>query len=102
MAASNTLTRKANSKPRVGCVSWCFHSFAGGADPAEAIDIIGEIGFEGVDLILLARADIQEFWTTARIDALRKQLERHKLEVAQFVIYQPVIEGLTSTDAAVR
>jgi sugar phosphate isomerase/epimerase len=87
---------------KIGCVSWCFHSFAGGSDPEEALDVIGEIGFEGTDLILLAREDIREFWTDDRIGRTRKQLERHRLELAQFVIFQPVIEGLTSPDREER
>jgi sugar phosphate isomerase/epimerase len=102
MAANSSAAPRAAGRPRVGCTSWCFHSFAGGSDPQEAIDLIGEIGFEGLDLILLSRDDIQGFWTESRIAAMKKQLERNKLEVAQFVIFQPVIEGLTSTDAAVR
>jgi sugar phosphate isomerase/epimerase len=89
-------------RPRIGCVIWCFHSFAGGSDPTEAIGIIGEIGFEGTDLILLAPADIQGFWTDDRCDRLREQLERNRLALAQFVLFQPVVEGLTSTDPAER
>jgi sugar phosphate isomerase/epimerase len=92
----------APGRPKVGCVSWCFHSFEGGSDPEEAIEVMGEIGFEGTDLILLAREDITGFWTDAKIDRIRKQLARHRMEVAQFVIFQPVIEGLTSTDAEER
>jgi sugar phosphate isomerase/epimerase len=90
------------ARPKIGCVSWCFHSFAGGADPEVAIDIIGEIGFEGTDLILLAPEDIDGFWTGARIDRIRKQLERNGLALAQFVLFQPVVEGLTSRDTAER
>jgi sugar phosphate isomerase/epimerase len=89
-------------RPRIGCVSWCFHSFAGGSSPEEALDIIGEIGFEGTDLILLAPEDIQGYWTDTKIDQLRRQLERNRLELAQFVMFQPVVEGLTSTDREVR
>jgi sugar phosphate isomerase/epimerase len=89
-------------RPKVGCVSWCFHSFSGGASPEEAIDTIAEIGFEGLDLILLARADIEGFWTDARVDAIKKRLDEKRLAVAQFVIFQPVVEGLTSTDKATR
>src|SRR5437016_1744259 len=91
-----------NQKPRIGCVSWCFHSFAGGTAPEEAIEIIGELGFEGTELILLGREDIEGYWTDTKVDQLKKQLERHRLAVAQFVIYQPVVEGLTSRDAAER
>lgn len=89
-------------RPRIGCVSWCFHSFRGGTSPEESIDIMGRIGFEGTDLILLSREDIDLFWTEARIDAIRKQLDRNRLEVAQFVIFQPVVEGLSSTDRIER
>jgi len=102
MPERDPLQSRAVGRPRVGCCSWCFHSFVGGSSPEEAIDIIGEIGFEGTDLILLARDDIRNFWTEPRVSSIKKQLERNKLEVAQFVIFQPVIEGLTSTDAAVR
>lgn len=89
-------------KPKVGCLSWCFHTFAPGADPEEAVALIGEMGFDGVELILLARQDIQGFWTDARIARIQKQLDRGKLQVAQFVIFQPVVEGLSSTRADVR
>jgi sugar phosphate isomerase/epimerase len=85
-------------RPRIGCVSWCFHSFRGGSSPEEAIDIMGRIGFEGTDLILLAREDIDGFWTDRKVGNIKRQLERNKLEVAQFVIFQPVVGGLPSAD----
>ncbi len=89
-------------RARIGCVSWCFHSFAGGTKPEEAIDVLGEIGFEGTDLILLAREDIQGYWTDPKIEELLKKLEKNKLAVAQFVIFQPVVEGLSSLDLEER
>ncbi len=92
----------AASRIKVGCLSWCFHSFEGGADPEEALDIIGAMGFDGVELIVNARKDLTDFWTEAKISRLRAKLERNKLEVSQFVLFQPVVEGLSSTDAAVR
>ena len=87
---------------KVGCVSWCFHSFAAGTNPEEAIDLIGEIGFDGIDLIALGRADLTDYWHDATLDRLKLQLERNRLAVAQFVLFQPVVEGLTSTDPEVR
>jgi inosose dehydratase len=90
------------ARPKIGCCSWCFHSFSGGTDPEEALDLIGEIGFEGTDIILNARGDIDDLWTDDMIDRTRKQLERNGLTLAQFVIFQPVVEGLTSTDPAER
>jgi len=102
MVEPDTAPPRAAGRPRIGCTSFCFHSFAGGSSPDEAIDIIGELGFEGIELILLAREDIQTLWNEERISKIRTQLDRNKLEIAQFVVFQPVVEGLTSTDAAVR
>src|SRR5436190_13643686 len=90
------------SAMKIGCVSWCFHSFAGGTNPEEAIDTIGELGFDGTDLIVLAPEDLTGYWHAATLDRLKAQLERHQLEVAQFVLFQPVVEGLTSADASER
>jgi sugar phosphate isomerase/epimerase len=89
-------------KPRVGCLSWCFHSLAPAADPESALDIIGEMGFDGVELIVTARRDLKEFWTDARIDRLNQKLQRNKLRVSQFVAFQPVVEDLSSTEPAAR
>jgi len=89
-------------RPKLGSVSWNFHSLAPGAHPEEAIDIIGSLGFEGVELIANSRRDIDEYWTDATIDRIRKQLERNRLEVPQYPFFQPVVEGLTSRDPEER
>ena len=91
-----------SARPRIGCLSWNFHSLSAGANPEPAIDIIGELGFEGVELIVCARADLQTYWTDAKVDQLKKQLERNKLVVSQFVLFQPVVEGLTSLKTSER
>ncbi len=84
-------------RPKVGCLSWCFHDLTPAADPEPAIDIIGELGFDGVELIVTARRDLKDFWTDARLARLRQKLDRHRLQVSQFVIFQPVVEDLSST-----
>ncbi len=87
---------------KIGSVSWNFHSLAPGAHPEEAIDIIGSLGFDGVELIANSRQDIDEYWTDTTIDRIRKQLERNGLVVPQFPFFQPVVEGLTSRDPEER
>ena len=89
-------------KPRIGCLSWCFHSLRPAADPEPALDIIGKLGFEGVELIVTARRDLKEFWTEAKIDRLKQKLQRNELLVSQFVMFQPVVEDLSSTDRTAR
>ena len=89
-------------RAKIGCVSWNFHSLAPGAHPEEAIDIIGSLGFEGVELIANSRLDVDEYWTDATIDRIKKQLERNRLQLNQFPFFQPVVEGLTSTNPEER
>jgi sugar phosphate isomerase/epimerase len=89
-------------KPRVGCLSWCFHDLSPAADPEPALDVIGALGFDGVELIVTARRDLREFWTETRIDRLSQKLQRNKLHVSQFVLFQPVVEDLSSTDRTAR
>jgi len=90
------------NKPKVGCLSWCFHPFSPRADQEQAIEIIGQLGFDGLELILIARSDLQDYWTDDRLAAMVKQLGRHKLGLAQFVMFQPVVEGLSSVNADER
>jgi len=92
----------ANGKLKVGCLSWVFHDFSPGVDPEPALDIIGEIGFDGVELIVTSRKDLSEFWTDEKIGRLNKKLEQNRLKASQFVLFQPVVEGLSSTQASVR
>ena len=89
-------------KPRIGCLSWCFHNLSPGADPEPAIDVIGGLGFEGVELIVNAPNDLKEFWTDARIDRFNQKLQQNKLRVSQFVLFQPVVEDLSSTNRTAR
>ena len=91
-----------NRRPKIGCVSWNFHSLGRGDHPEEAIDIIGSLGFEGIELIANSRLDIDHYWTDATIDRIKKQLERNRLTLSQFPFFQPVVEGLTSTKADER
>jgi sugar phosphate isomerase/epimerase len=89
-------------KPQVGCLSWCFHNLSPAVDPEPALDVIGELGFNGVELIVTARRDLKEFWTDARITRLNQKLQRNKLRVSQFVLFQPVVEDLSSKDRTAR
>jgi sugar phosphate isomerase/epimerase len=91
-----------NRRAKIGSVSWNFHSLAPGAHPEEAIDIIGSLGFEGIELIANSRRDVDEYWTDDTIGRIRKQLERNHLTLNQFPFFQPVVEGLTSRDAEER
>jgi len=101
VAAAPFLTAAAEptSRPgkiRLGCVSWNFHSLGPAADPEEAIEIIGGLGFDGIELIATSGGDFKSFWTDDRVDRLKQKLERNKLRVSQFAMFQPVVEDLSS------
>jgi sugar phosphate isomerase/epimerase len=89
-------------RTKIGCVSWNFHSLAPGAHPEEAIDVIGSLGFEAIELIANSPLDVDEYWTDATIDRIKKQLERNHLALNQFPFFQPVVEDLTSTNPEAR
>lgn len=89
-------------RPKIGCTSWAFHSFTPGQDPEPAIDVIAEIGFETIELILLSKEDLGSFWTEEKISRIRSKIDERKLEISQMAMFQPVVEGLTSRDAAER
>ena len=101
-AAAPFLTHGAESnsarpgKIQLGCVSWNFHGLGPAADPEEAIDIIGGLGFDGIELIATAPGDFKTFWTDERVDRLKLKLERNKLRVSQFAMFQPAVEDLSS------
>ena len=86
----------AQGKLKVGCLSWVFHSLGPSADPEPAIDIIGGLGFDGIELIATSGGDFKTFWTDERVDRLKQKLERNKLRVPQFAMFQPVVEDLSS------
>lgn len=96
VALGGSLVAAPNGRPKIGSVSWNFHSLAPGANPEEAIDIIGSLGFDGVELIANSRRDVDQYWTDSTIDRIRKKLDRNRLRVPQFPMFQPVVEGLTS------
>jgi sugar phosphate isomerase/epimerase len=86
----------APGKIRVGSVSWNFHSLGPSADPEAAIDTIGQLGFDGIELIATSRGDFKTFWTDEKVDRLKHKVEQNRLRVSQFAMFQPVVEELTS------
>jgi len=91
------------ARPRISSVSWNFHNLgAGYTRPDKAIEQIGPMGFEGIELILTGRAEIAAYWTDATIATIRKRLDHYKLAVPQFALFQPVVEELTDRSADER
>ncbi|MGI9863004.1 sugar phosphate isomerase/epimerase family protein [Moorella naiadis] len=86
---------------KIGCTAW---SLTPTYNPPfdDAIDTIAELGFQGVELIVTNRQEMDEYYTPAQCARLAKQVASHNMRVSEFVVYAHMIEGLASLDKAKR
>lgn len=85
---------------RLASVCWNFGSIIDSYPYDETIDIIGGMGFSGIELILGQSADLKNYWhKPSTISHLQQKLESHKLAVSQFVLFQSAVEHLSSLNA---
>lgn len=87
---------------KIGCSAWVFTAPRYNPPYEEAIDHVGRIGYETIELILYHKEDLQEYWSPARIAAIRKQLDNYGLTVSEFALYQDAISHIVSLDRAER
>ncbi len=83
-------------KMKVGSVSWNFRGIGEGPPMDEPIEIVGEMGFDGIELIVSRPEELDTYWKEPVISQLRKKLDKFNLEVSQFVLFQLAVEGLSS------
>ena len=85
---------------KLGCVCWLFDDTALGHGPPyeDEIRAVGELGFEGTELILETPDDLKNYWSQKRIDDLNRLCKSYKLTVSEFVVYQEMVGGLASLD----
>lgn len=62
--------------------------------PDDAITIIGELGFEGFEIIAFSREELRETYTPERISRLLAQYESLGLILSEFVIDSGALRGL--------
>lgn len=84
---------------KIGCAAWTWTEPAHNPPYEDAIRSIGELGFDGVELILRDFEDIENYWTKEKRDEIRQMLEYYRLEVSQFAMFQNIMDGLASLDA---
>lgn len=81
---------------KVGSVSWNFRAI--GAEPLmdEPIETIGEMGFDGIELIISRPEELDTYWKEPVLSQLRKKLDKYHLEVSQLPLFQSAVVGLSS------
>lgn len=101
-AWGGAIAQPLQNRPKIGCCSFNFHSLGPRANPEEAIDLIGDLGFEGIELIVAARDALRDYWTVAKQDETLRRLEKWKLELPALTVFQPMLEGITSVNPEER
>jgi len=89
-------------KIRLGSVAWNFGGI--GADPpwTKEIESIGELGFAGIELIVAKPEQLGATLSEPNLSTILRQLEKHKMVVPQFVLFQSVTADLGSPDPEKR
>ncbi len=87
---------------KLGCGAWVYSSPHYQPPYDEAIRIIGEMGFDALELIAFEEKDLDEYYTPGTIKQLRELYESYGLTLSEFAVYTPVLEGLSNMDPAKR
>jgi len=83
---------------KIGCLAWIFRPLSRGAPWYEALESISRLGFKGVELILCREEELESYWTEEETQRVAEFCHRKGLQVSQFAIFQPAVEGLISLD----
>lgn len=87
---------------KLGCCSWNFTHPHYEAPYDDAIRTVGELGFEGVEMIVFTQRDLDEYYTPEKIEELRRLIGSYQLEISEFVLYAYCADGLESLDRTKR
>lgn len=87
---------------KLGCCTWNFTHPHYEAPYEDAVRAIGELGFQGVEMIVFTDKDLTEYYTPAKIRELRDLISSYHMEISEFVLYQYCAEGLESLNCAKR
>jgi sugar phosphate isomerase/epimerase len=85
---------------KVGCTSWGFTAPHYNPPYEQAIHSVGELGFDGIELILFDPADLKDYWTPRKIDEITRLYRSYNLTLSEFALYQNVVAGLPDLDPA--
>jgi sugar phosphate isomerase/epimerase len=83
---------------KLGCCAWNFTHPHYEAPYEDAVRAVGELGFDGVELIVFTQQDLERYYTPATIRELRALIASYGMEISEFVIYAYCADGLESLD----
>lgn len=74
---------------KLGCCSWNFHGFKEGSDILPFIKTIGELGFDGIELLVISPADLETIWSKEGQKAIQDMLNKYKLKISRLTPFVP-------------
>lgn len=80
---------------KIGCAVWNFTPKFG-PPFEEEIEIIGELGFDGCELIVSTRDQMDSYFTDDRIGKIKSLCNKYNMCISEFVVYANMIKGLAS------
>ncbi len=83
---------------KIGCAAWTWTEPAHNPPYEEAIKSIGELGFDGIELILRDFEDVENYWTKDKRKEIKSMVDYYGLQVSQFAMFQNVMDGLASLE----
>lgn len=87
---------------KLGCAIGCFTYPHYSAPYEEPLRRVGEMGFDGVELIAAETSDLTDYYTPERTQALAHQAGDYGLQVSEFILYAPLVLGLAERDEAAK
>lgn len=87
---------------KLGCAVGCF-TYPHYDPPYEnAIRKIGELGFDGLELIVAEKRHLTQYYTPDRTKELKNMYKSYGMELSQIALYADVVTGLMETDEKVK
>ena len=87
---------------KIGAASWCFTYPHYEPPYEEAVDIVGKLGVDGIEMIANTAEDLETYYTETRCRELKSRIDSYGLEVSEFVLYAEAVMALLSRDDAKR
>ena len=79
---------------KLGCAVGCFTYPHYDAPYENAVKTIGELGFQGVELIAAQKEDLEHYYTAETIQSLKDIYLSYGMELTEFVLYANLVTGL--------
>jgi len=87
---------------KVCCTAWVFTAPRYNPPYEQAIQTIGELGFDGVELILHDPSDLETYWTPRKVDEICRLYRSFGLALPEFALYQNVVANLPDLDPSAK